>query len=188
MTKLSPHPALTAATADLQAKRQRIIENAAMQAPVDADAKQLQRERDALARKEAALAQRRMVLHQERAEAETALAVSEEAAIAQLAVAKAADILRLQTDDAISNFERISAEVNQLRSMVRSELDTPGNQKYSVHPLIRQALELVPPPDILDRPIYELGGAVVGVSDWPTRRRAILTMAIPPRGNPATVQ
>jgi multidrug efflux pump subunit AcrA (membrane-fusion protein) len=109
--------------------------------------------------------------------AERALIVAEEAAVAQLNIELAGEIVRRQATDPVGSQAWIIEAVMRLRASVRSELDTPNNEKYRVPPLITQALSLLPPPDSIDRAVYELGYIKPGETDWTTRRRAILAAA-----------
>jgi hypothetical protein len=137
------------------------------------------------ARRDVAVAQARLVAiehrkaarYQERAKAEAALAAAEETALEQLNVERAGWIVRMQATDPVGNHDAIVAALEQLRRGVRSGLDTPANVRYAPHPLVVQAMQLMPPLDDLYRPVFEMGGAVAGVSDWASRRKAILAAA-----------
>jgi multidrug efflux pump subunit AcrA (membrane-fusion protein) len=111
------------------------------------------------------------------AAAEAALVAAEEAAVKDLAIELAAEIVKRQAADPLRSYSWVIENVTKLRGMIRSEIDTPNNEKYSQHPILTQALALLPPADPIDRPIFELGHAQIGQTDWATRRRAILAAA-----------
>jgi hypothetical protein len=116
--------------------------------------------------------------------AEKDLAATEEAALDQINLELAGEIVRRQALDPLRYHKWIAEHVTKLHASVRSELDTPRTQKYHVHPLITQALALIPPKDGIDRPVWDLGYQVQGQTDWASRRRAIVAeaeaAAIPP--------
>jgi multidrug resistance efflux pump len=108
--------------------------------------------------------------------AERELAEAEEAAVEELNIALAAEIMRKQASDPLHHYKWIVEHVLKLRASVRSEMDTPINKKYQVHPLIMQALALQPKPDEMDTPIAELAGGLD--CSWPRRRKALLAEAM----------
>jgi hypothetical protein len=116
-------------------------------------------------------------LHLELLQAERALAAAEEAAVEDINLHLAAEIMKAQANDPLTQHAWIAASVTKLHASVRSELDTPLGKKYAVHPLITQALSLLPPKDGIDRPVWDLGYQVEHVSDWASRRRQIIAEA-----------
>ena len=127
-------------------------------------------------------------LARQRAEAHVALLTAqgrldqaEEAAIRELAVQTANEIIRKHSADPLGNSAWVIEWVVKLRAMVRSGFDTPNNERYQPHPLITQALALLPPVDDMDRPVYELGGGLDG-NAWSARRHQILATAYPETG------
>jgi hypothetical protein len=119
---------------------------------------------------------KRPALEQQLADANARLAKSEEAALESWCVDLAAATVKLHNDDPLGNSAAVVANIVKLRAAVRSEIDTPINQKYKVHPLVHQALALQPPPDVWDTPIDQLHG---GSISWPVRRKTILAEAFP---------
>jgi hypothetical protein len=111
------------------------------------------------------------------AAAEAALIVAEEVAVKDMALALANEIMKRQASDPLRHHQWVITNVMKLREMIRSELDTPLSERYTQHPLLVQALSLVPQLDAIDRPVHELGHVNVGATDWATRRRAILAAA-----------
>ena len=111
------------------------------------------------------------------AAAETALNAAEEAAVQSITLELAGEIVKRQTSDPLRHSAWVIENVMKLRGMICSELDTPITEKYSQHPLLTQALALVPPLDGVDRPVFDLGYVAVNETDWPSRRRAILAAA-----------
>ncbi len=116
-------------------------------------------------------------MHQALAAAQVALNAAEETALREWCIELAAATVKLHNDDPLANSATVVANVVKLRAAVRSELDTPINQKWTVHPLVAQAMALQPPPDIMDTPISELHGHA---ANWATRRKSILATAFPP--------
>jgi hypothetical protein len=118
-----------------------------------------------------------------RALAETKLAQEEESALAQMAIVLAGEIITRNSSDPVGHQAWIIENVLKLQTMIRGELDSPrdpatGKIQHSVPPLVMQALSLVPPPDPINKPVYQLpGGVVAGISDWASRRRRILADA-----------
>jgi hypothetical protein len=113
------------------------------------------------------------------ADAMDALDLAEEEALVELNIHLAGAIVKRQATDPIKHHAWIIANVAKLRASMRSAFDTPNNEKYSQHPLVTQALALIPPLDDMDRPVYELGSPVelLGLTDWRSRRKAILAAA-----------
>jgi hypothetical protein len=153
---------------------------AAIDSQLAADANEAEQAQQAVAiaqAKLAAIQNRKAARLQERAKAEAALAAAEEAALEQLNIELAGSIVRMQATDAVGNHEKIIASLDKLRCGVRTELDSPVNQRYRVNPIIQAALNLLPPRDDIHTPVYELGGVIVGKTDWASRRKAILAAA-----------
>jgi uncharacterized protein HemX len=111
------------------------------------------------------------------AAAERDLAVAEEEAVKALAIELAAATMRLHAADPIGHQATVQANLVRLRAAVRSELDTPINEKYSMPAIVVQALALLPQIDPVDRPVYELGAPGTYETTWPARRRQILAQA-----------
>lgn len=109
--------------------------------------------------------------------AEKELAQAEELTVEQINLELAGEIVRRQASDPLKHHAWVAEHVTKLHASVRSELDTAIGKKYSVHPLITQALALMPPVDGLDRPVWDLGYQVRGTTDWASRRRAIIAAA-----------
>ncbi len=140
-------------------------------------AEQRQQQRIAKAQSEfGELKRRHAHLDPKLAEAERELTQAEEAALAQWCVELAAETVKLHNDDPLANSAAVVANVVKLRAAVRSELNTPINQKYKVHPLVQQAMALQPPLDPMDTPINQLHGHA---DNWAVRRKAILSEAFP---------
>ncbi len=116
-------------------------------------------------------------LREQLALANRELTIAEEAAVVALNIALAAEIIKRNAADPINDQHWIAEHVVKLRTSVRSRLDTPINEKYSLPPIITQALALLPPLDPIDIPVFQLGGAIGGSTDWTTRRRKILADA-----------
>ncbi len=127
------------------------------------------------------LAAQRAQAHVALLTAQGQLEQAEEAAIKQLAVETANEIIKRHSADPLGNSAWVIEWVVKLRAMVRSGFDTPNNERYQPHPLITQALALLPPVDDMDRPVYELGGGLDGAA-WPRRRHKILATAYPETG------
>jgi hypothetical protein len=109
--------------------------------------------------------------------AERDLAVVEEATLDELNLNLAGEIVRRQASDPLRHSDWIMTNLVKLRAAVRSELDTPITKRYTVHPLITQALALLPKRDGKDMPVWELGHEMHGSTDWASRRRAIVAEA-----------
>jgi hypothetical protein len=109
--------------------------------------------------------------------AERELAEAEESAVEQINLELAGEIMQRQAADPLRHHAWIAQHVTKLHASVRSELDTPIGKKYCVHMLITAALALMPPKDGIDRPVWDLGYQVRGVTDWASRRRAIIAEA-----------
>lgn len=116
-------------------------------------------------------------MHEKLAAGKAALVAAEEAAVKDMAIELAGEIMQKQAADPVRHCGWITAQVAKLRTMVRAEIDTPISEKYSQHPVITQALTLLPPLNVLDKPVHELGYIIAGHSDWSTRRRKILAEA-----------
>lgn len=114
-------------------------------------------------------------LHEDLAIAMRELAKAEEQAVEALAINLAGEIVKRQATDPVRHYQWIVANVAKLRASVRSEVDTPNNERFRIHPLIQQALLLQPKPDDLNTPINQLVGSLD--ASWPTRRRQILAEA-----------
>lgn len=113
-----------------------------------------------------------ITLNEERYHAQQDVSAAEEAALLQINIERAGQVLNLYHADAVANYPDITAGLEWLRRAVRQGLDTrPGSQQ---HTLIHQAMLLQPPRDDLNTPADQLGGIVDGKSDWATRRRALL--------------
>jgi hypothetical protein len=111
------------------------------------------------------------------AAAERELTQAEEAALDEINLELAGEIVRRQALDPLRYHKWIAEHVTKLAASVRSELDTSITKKYAVHPLITQALALMPPKDGIDRPVWDLGYQVHGTTDWASRRRTIIAAA-----------
>jgi hypothetical protein len=111
------------------------------------------------------------------AQAERKLTQAEEATVEEINLELADEIVRRQASDPLRHYAWIAAHVTKLHASVRSEFNTPRTQKYSVHPLITQALALLPPRDGLNQPVWELGHEMHGVTDWASRRKKIIAEA-----------
>lgn len=114
-------------------------------------------------------------LHEDLAIAMRELAKAEEQAVEALAIDLAGEIIQRQTANPVKHYRWIVANVAKLRASVRSEIDTPNNERFRIHPLIQQALLLQPKPDDLNTPINQLVGSLD--ASWPMRRRQILAEA-----------
>jgi hypothetical protein len=101
-----------------------------------------------------------------------ALAQTEEAALDEHCLELASEIVKRQASDPLRHSAWIMTNLNRLRDSVRSEFNTPLTIKYSVHPLITQALALLPPRDDTRLPVYDLGHQMHGHTDWASRRRS----------------
>jgi hypothetical protein len=146
-----------------------------------------QRQQEAIAHEQAKfgeLKQAHAALEDQIISAQAELAMAEEEALAQLNLEMAAEIVKRHAADPLSNSDWIIEQVTKLRDHVRSGFDTPLNQLSTVHPLITQALSLVPPRDSIDIPVYQLSGASAQTA-WPARRRKILQAAFPDMEFPA---
>jgi hypothetical protein len=151
-------------------------------AAIARDAAAVKAVRDQIAALEAQIAEMRRVsankgLEATLAAAESALVLAEEETIVALNVELAAEIIQRFHADPVRHERWVVEAVARLRRSVRSELDTPLTQKFAPNPVIESALALVPPPDPMDQPVFLLGGAVGGQTDWPSRRKAILAAA-----------
>lgn len=104
-------------------------------------------------------------------------AVVEETVLDTLNLNLAGEIIRRQASDPLPHSDWIMRSLVRLRDSVRSELDVPVNRKFSQHPLLTQALALLPPVDDLDKKVFDLGYTVTGFTDWGTRRRQIIAAA-----------
>lgn len=154
-----------------------------------------QKIRDAIAADEAALAeiQNEIALLQARitalasrqadkglraqlAAAEADVAAKEDALVEQINLELAAQILKRQASDPLLHHEWIAGHLLRLEASVRSGLDIPINQKFSMHPVLRQALALLPPRDDLNRAVFQLGHQMLETS-WAARRRKIIAEA-----------
>jgi len=125
--------------------------------------------------KYAALKQQHSHLPAKLAEAERALAAAEDAALEQLNIERAAEIVKLQASDPIKNCNTVMALVEKLREGIRPAIHTPINKiNRPPHPVIRQALALMPEPDLWETPISSQL-----TLDWSAHRRAILSEAFP---------
>jgi hypothetical protein len=162
--------ALNEARAKVAQVRAAIADDDAVVRAVHEESAALQAKIDALRKQHASKGLRGQL-----ADALAALAVAEEQAIEQLAIDLAGQIVQRQATDPVRHYEWIIANVAKLRASVRSEIDTPNNQKYRVHPLVMQALALQPKPDELDTPLNQLLGSLA--CDWPQRRSQILAQA-----------
>lgn len=111
------------------------------------------------------------------AQAERELTGCEEAALDGINLELAGEIMKRQASDPLRHHAWIASQVTKLQASVRSELDTSIAKKYAVHPLVTQALALMPPKDGIDRPVWDLGYQVRGQTDWASRRRAIIARA-----------
>jgi multidrug efflux pump subunit AcrA (membrane-fusion protein) len=128
--------------------------------------------------KQASIQQDIANLRNQRSIDDAALTAAEEAAVYEINLELAGEIIKRQASDPVQHYQWIVDRIGKLRSSVRGGLDTPNNQKFSIHPLITQALSLIPPPSDMDRPVFELGApTVAGVSDWRSRRKKILAEA-----------
>ncbi len=78
-------------------------------------------------------------------QAEEALGQAEEAVLEELNIELAGDIMKRMAADPVRHSAWLMASLVRLRDSVRSEFNTPITQKYRVHPLITQALALLPP-------------------------------------------
>jgi hypothetical protein len=116
-------------------------------------------------------------LREQLAAAERDLSQAEEAVLDAINLELAALIVKRQASDPVQHSEWIMANLVKLRDSVRSALDVPVNKKFSQHPLITQALALLPPRDGLNVPVWELGYTLTGHTDWASRRRAIISRA-----------
>jgi hypothetical protein len=166
------NPALSKARQAVAEARTAVAEDEAAVAKVQSEIAALQSQINTMRARAAAEGLRAKL-----AAAERDLADAEEVAVKSLAIELAGEIVKKQAADPVRHSDWIVAQIERLRSMVRSGIDTPISEKYSQHPAITQALALLPPPDGLDVPVFELGYQVSGTTDWPTRRRAILAAA-----------
>jgi hypothetical protein len=139
----------------------------------------IQWEIDALQAKISALRQHQAAkgLREQLAAAMRELDQAEEAAITAFAIELAAETMRLHAADPIGHQAQVQANLVRLRAAVRSELDTPISEKYSMPAVVVQALALLPQIDPMDRPVYELGAPGTYETTWPARRRQILAQA-----------
>lgn len=166
-------------TAPLRKARAIVAKARAAVAKDDAALHAVQRKIDALNGQIEKLRTQRVAkrLHETLERAERTLAAAEEDAVRTLAIELAGTIIKRMSHNPVRHHDWIVAQIAKLRTMIRSEVDTPLAEKYSQHPLITQALSLLPPPDDLDRPVYDLGYGVPGLSDWASRRSRILAEA-----------
>ena len=116
-------------------------------------------------------------LHENLALAERELVMAEETTVEEINLSLANEIMQRQASDPLRHHKWIAESVTRLTQSVRSELDTQVGKKYGVHPLITQALALLPPRDGIDRPVWDLGYQVAEQTDWASRRRAIIAAA-----------
>lgn len=83
----------------------------------------------------------------------------------ELALSYSAEVVKRHAEDPLRHADWITVTVAKIRDLAPNELDTPVNEKYVPHPLIQQALALVPPPSDIDRRSH---------FDFPERRKAIV--------------
>lgn len=166
------HSALNETRAKVQAARDAIAEDNKALALIQNEIAAMQARIESLKQRQEAKG-----LGAQLAVAERELTVAEETALNEINLELAGEIMKRQASDPLRHHAWIAEHVTKLHASVRSELDTPLTQKYRVHPLILQALALMPPVDGIDRPVWDLGYQVRGVTDWPLRRRAIIAQA-----------
>jgi hypothetical protein len=111
------------------------------------------------------------------AAAERELGEVEEATLDQINLELAGAIVRRQALDPLRHYPWIMTSLLRLRDSTRTEFNTPITQRYAVHPLITQALALLPRRDGVNQPVWELGHEMHGYTDWASRRRAIIASA-----------
>lgn len=164
--------ALNAARAQVASARELIAQDDAAVGVVEDQIATLQAQINRL--RERQQAQHR---HENLALAERALAEAEEAAVTQINLELANEIMKRQAADPLRHHAWIAQHVTQLHASMRSEMDMPINERYAQHPLITQALALIPPKDGIDRPVWDLGYQLAGQTDWPSRRRRVIDRA-----------
>jgi hypothetical protein len=120
---------------------------------------------------------REAVLRQKVTDAEAVLDAAEDREVEALCIALAAEIVKRQSSDPLKHAAWVIEAVERLRKMVRSGFDQPVNAQTGTHPLVTQALGLLPRRNEIDCPVYELGGIVAPKTSWPVRRRQILAEA-----------
>ena len=109
--------------------------------------------------------------------AERELTQAEETALDEINLELAGEIMKRQESDPLRHYAWIMANLVRLRDSVRSGFDSPNPATYTVHPLITQALALLPPRDDVYLKVYDLGHQMHGYTDWASRRRAIIATA-----------
>ncbi len=113
-------------------------------------------------------------LHAALAEAQRQFGEAEEVTLRQLAIHASAATIRLHALAPIECYDVIEAAATKIKAAARTGIDTPNNERYSLHGLIRDAIALAPVIDDMHRPVYELGATVAGLTDWPTRRKRMI--------------
>jgi hypothetical protein len=107
--------------------------------------------------------------------AESALGKAEERAVQECALNLANEIVRRHNHDPLANADWVATAVSKLRTLIRPETETPGNEAHTMHPLISQALGLQAAPDPIHVPVCDLpGGPFNKSTSWATRRRQII--------------
>jgi multidrug efflux pump subunit AcrA (membrane-fusion protein) len=150
----------------------------AAQAAIARHSTDLQNQQNAIAREQAkliALQAHAGALYETRAKGSAQLDATKEAYSAELVVNVSGLLVRLHAIEPVEYYEKIQAAAIILRSATRSELDTPISAKYfGPHPVVKQAIAFAPARSELDTPVFELGAAVPGLTDWASRRDRLI--------------
>jgi hypothetical protein len=113
-------------------------------------------------------------MHQAFAEAQRRLGELQDTMLKQMVIHASGATLRVHAIDSVEHGDITAAAALKIKTAWRGALDTPNSEKYSMHTAVKQAIALAPVIDDLDRPVYELGATVAGLTDWPARRERLI--------------